>query len=118
MRIDDTTREYYAKVDAGDTEWIVAMFAKEARYRRADADYVGQAAIAEFYREGRKIRGKHTIENLYATGNVVVVQGTFVGQGAKGNPKKVRFCDVWLFQDTCVKLRETYLALGSDYVRE
>ena len=111
--------EYYRRIDAGDVEWVIALFAPDARYLRADEIYDGRDSIAHFYRDGRKIRGSHTLENVVVHGITVFVRGVFDGVGAMQQPKQVSFCDVWQFNRTeQVALRQTYLAIGASYVRE
>jgi ketosteroid isomerase-like protein len=118
MGIKETVEEYYKRVDSGDVEWVIEIFAEDACYQRAEAEYAGKKAISRFYREGRKITGNHTIEEPLVIKDVVVVRGIFKGKGAHGEPKEVRFCDFWEFKDSLVRLRQTYLAIGSDYVKE
>ena len=111
--------EYYARIDANDYDWVTALFAEDACYVRADATYTGRAKIDRFFRDERKIRGSHDIKDIHAVGNEVVCKGEFNGVGARGDERSVRFVDLWYFQaDGQVRLRETYLALGHEYVRE
>ena len=115
----DIARLYYAKVDGGDVDWIVDLFAEDATYRRADAEYEGKAEIEAFYRAGRKIRGEHVLNEIIDQDDRVMVTGEFVGTGVDGAPKRVAFADVWVFDERSrVVERRTYLAIGSDYVKE
>lgn len=109
---------YYQKIDARDIDWVVSMFAEEATYQRAEAAYVGKQAIGDFYRDGRKIQGKHTLSGVIAAAERVVAYGEFNGVGAQNQPVHVGFCDVWTFKDSLVVKRQTYLAIGSAYVKE
>jgi len=109
---------YYKKIDARDIDWVVNMFADQAVYERAEASYAGKKAIADFYTNGRKIQGKHTIEPVIAEGERVVAYGEFNGVGAQNQPLHIGFCDVWTFKDALVVKRQTYLAMGSQYVKE
>lgn len=97
---------------------IVALESFDAVYARADSRSVGKDEIADFYHLNRKINGKHTIDNILEKGISVVVQGIFKGQGADGSLKNMRFSDFWRFDKTLVSTRDTYLALGSDYVKD
>jgi hypothetical protein len=111
--------EYYEHIDAEDTDWVIGIFAVDAVYHRADVTYAGLLAIANFFRNERKIRGRHTLENMWldATLGGVVVTGQFDGLGISGDPRTVGFADVWYFNDaTLVTRRQTYLALGHRYV--
>jgi len=110
--------EYYPRVDRGDLDWVLAMFANDAVYTRADSCYEGKNEISEFYCADRKINGRHTINTIMESGNTVAVQGVFKGQGADGSPKNVRFSDFWQFDRNLVSSRNTYLALGSNYVKD
>lgn len=110
---------YYPRIDDVDTDWVLALFADDAVYYRADAIYAGRSAIARFFCEERKIRGRHTIERMWVdpgSASVVAV-GQFDGQGASGDTRSVRFADVWQFNAAgLVTQRQTYLALGHEYV--
>ena len=119
MQPQDIVRAYYPKVDAGDVEWVINLFAETGVYERADAVYDGKAAIADFYRGDRKIRGRHSLENIVADGDTIIVNGVFEGFGADDSPKKIAFADAWKFDDAGkVASRKTYLAIGADYVKD
>lgn len=111
--------EYYRHVDAMDIDWLIGLFAVDAVYHRADVTYTGLPAIAKFFRDERKIRGRHTLEKMWldAASRGVVVTGQFDGQGISGDPRSVGFADVWHFNDAALVVRrQTYLALGHRYV--
>jgi ketosteroid isomerase-like protein len=113
--------EYYPHIDAVDTDWVIELFADDAVYRRADVTYAGLPAIARFFREERKIRGRHTLEGMWidSPSRSVVVTGQFVGEGIAGDPRSVGFADVWQFNTAMlVARRQTYLALGHRYVEQ
>ena len=111
--------DYYSRVDSEDVDWVLALFAEDAVYDRADARYVGKDAITRFYRGERKILGAHRLETVTATERTVMVNGVFAGVGHDGSAKCVGFADVWEFADTgLIANRKTYLALGSGYVKE
>lgn len=119
VNILNTIKDYYPKVDAGNTDWVIALFAEDGDYHRADVSYMGKKEISDFYQNARKIKGKHTLESIFAEGNTVAVSGVFEGVGADNSPKKIRFADFWTFnQEGLVCERKTYLASGSDYVRD
>lgn len=72
-----------------------------------------------FFREDRKIQGKHVIVGLWShesTGTVFVT-GRFEGTGEHGDVRAVNFADVWHFNRFGqVAERQTYLAFGHAYV--
>ena len=112
-------RDYYPKVDAGEVEWVISLFAEDGNYHRAEASYSGKNEIADFYKNSRKIKGRHTLESILSEGDTVAVNGVFEGFGVDGSAKKMRFADFWTFnRDDLVSVRKTYLAAGADYVRE
>ena len=113
-------REYYRRIDQGDVDWVVGLFASDAVYERADALYDGIAAITHFFAQDRRIRGVHEIESIVAApdAGVVTANGRFVGVGEAGDPRSVGFADLWRFAPSgLIMRRQTYLALGNDYVR-
>lgn len=119
--IRDRIQDYYPRVDACDFDWIVSLFAEDAIYERAEARYAGIDEIAHFFRVERQIRGRHVIADIWsdARARVVWATGLFDGKGALGDARRTRFADMWRFNENgLVERRETYLALGSDYVRE
>ncbi|MGY8985831.1 MAG: nuclear transport factor 2 family protein [Sphingomonadales bacterium] len=119
MNIKQKVREYYSRIDGGDLAWVIALFDKECEYYRADTSYIGLAAIQEFYEKGRKIKGKHSLESVFSDGTKVAVNGVFEGFGGDGSPRKISFADFWIFNGLGrVIQRKTYLAIGSDYVKD
>ena len=116
----ETVREYYRRIDAGDNEWVVRMFAPDAEYQRADSTMRGVEALRAFYVGGeRKIRGVHTMTRLdLSRSGDVLVEGEFRGTGAKGQPVQTGFSDRWRFEGNQVGFRKTTLAQGASYVKE
>nr|WP_298728968.1 nuclear transport factor 2 family protein [uncultured Steroidobacter sp.] len=118
----DLTRkitDYYPRIDRLDTDWVIALFSEDAIYFRADATYSGRTAIARFFREQRKIRGRHTVDRMWTdhSSASVVAVGRFDGEGESGDSRCVRFADVWQFNEAgLVTQRQTFLALGHEYV--
>jgi ketosteroid isomerase-like protein len=112
-------REYYRRIDASDTDWVLALFAPDAVYQRADATYRGAEQLRRFFCVERQIRGSHSLEHLWDIGpNVVAAVGSFEGVGVAGDSRCVRFADIWWFNaEQRVARRETFLALGNSYVR-
>ncbi len=112
--------EYYRRVDQQDLDWIIELFDDAAVYRRAGTTYEGASSIANFFRNERLIRGVHTLRAVMPdkSGSVVTAVGNFSGVGERGDPRDVDFVDLWTFQGAGrVIRRETFLALGSEYVR-
>lgn len=119
MEIAGKVTEYYRRIDQRDINWVLALFAADGRYIRAEHELEGSEEIAAFYCHFRKIQGTHTIDLAVAKDNYVFVRGRFDGFGADHSPKQVSFCDFWSFNDEeKVSLRQTYLALGARYVRD
>lgn len=113
--------EYYSRIDQSDVVWVLSQFSPGAVYERAGVSYNGLDEISQFYRNQRLIRGVHHIDTLTANpaDDLVIVTGRFTGTGYQSDERDVDFADVWHFgADKLVKKRQTYLALGSAYVRE
>jgi len=111
-------REYYARIDANDTEWVLALFAPEAVYERAGREYKGDQELRHFFSVQRQIRGVHEVAQLWHPAvDVVVAVGRFKGFGAAGDDRNVRFADIWWFNESGrIQRRETFLGLGHGYV--
>jgi ketosteroid isomerase-like protein len=117
--IRDIVVDYYPRIDRVETDWVLALFAPEAVYERADMTYQGLPAIDKFFRYDRQIRGTHIIEQLWSDEHsaTVFVTGRFEGQGANGDARGVKFADIWHFNGSGqVVRRQTYLGLGHAYV--
>lgn len=111
MTATEAVRRYYALVDAGDVEGVVACFAEEAVYHRPGyAPMVGRAALATFYGGERVIAdGRHEIDDLLADGARVAVRGRFVGSLKDGSEASVGFADFWVLDaDERAVTRHTY----------
>lgn len=111
--------DYYPAIDAQRIDWVLALFAPDAVYDRADARYDGKAAITDFFSNRRRIRGTHHIETLWATeqDDAVFVTGRFEGVGEEGDARSIGFADVWTFGTPGqVIRRQTFLATGHGYV--
>jgi ketosteroid isomerase-like protein len=111
--------DYYPAIDRVDHDAVLSLFAPDAVYKRADVEYRNLTEIRAFFCEKRQIRGRHTIDRIWADrdGTTVFVTGAFDGQGGAGDPRSVQFADVWQFNDVgLVRERQTYLAMGHAYV--
>lgn len=118
--IRDRIAAYYPAIDRLDTEQVLALFAKDASYRRADMEYRTIEEIRQFFCTDRRIRGQHAIDTLWSDEDrgIVFVTGRFDGVGEAGDQRAVDFADVWHFNpDGLVGRRCTYLALGHAYVQ-
>lgn len=121
MNHSDRIIRYYYDVDRQDIDAVMALFSEDAVYERAGVEYAGKPAIEQFYRNGRLIRGEHTLDRTCYEKDAsrVYVTGQFSGHGANEAPRLVRFTDVWEFdQQDKVRKRETYLAFGHAYVEK
>lgn len=109
----DRVRAYYGQIDRSELDSVMSMFAEHAVYQRADRTYRGKERIARFFRDERRIRGTHLIEEVWQGPVRIVALGVFKGVGESGDPRCVGFTDFWVF-DGCGKVteRRTYLAAG------
>lgn len=111
--------QYYKHIDDNDVEWVMALFDEKAVYSRADSYFEGHDSIKRFFTTERKIRGVHTLDAVWAFDDKVICTGTFNGQGKTGDNRSVRFADYWFFNNKGLVIkRETFLALGQQYVKE
>ncbi len=115
----DIIAGYYPAIDRSEVEQILKLFADDAIYQRADAEYRDLPAIRKFFSEDRQIRGRHVVDGLWVdeASRTVFVTGRFEGQGAAGDARAVGFADIWHFGAAgLVSKRQTFLALGHAYV--
>jgi nuclear transport factor 2 (NTF2) superfamily protein len=116
--LSDLIRKYYACIDGNDIDWVVSLFCEDAVYQRADSRYQGKESIARFFRQDRAIQGRHLVEALWSFDHQVICTGVFVGHGKVGDSRRVRFADFWYFNEAGLVLsRDTYLALGQEYIK-
>ncbi|TSD97284.1 nuclear transport factor 2 family protein [Skermania sp. ID1734] len=104
-------REYYERVDAGDVEGVVNMFAPDAEYQRPGYDpFIGHAALERFYGGQRVIKqGRHTVTSVIGNGGDVAVQGSFAGVLHDGSEVSLRFADFFRVTDGgAFARRDTY----------
>lgn len=95
----------------------MALFSSGAVYHRADMTYAGCAEIETLFRDRRKIRGVHKLDQIWSVGDRVICSGRFDGLGAAGDKRCVGFADFWFFgSDDMVVERRTYLAVGHQHV--
>lgn len=110
--------EYYERIDANDTDWVLSLFSPDATYQRAGVEYRGVQQLRYFFCVQRRIRGTHCIEQVWRIeSDIVIAVGRFDGVGAAGDRRTVRFADVWRFnEERRVSRRETFLGIGHSYV--
>jgi ketosteroid isomerase-like protein len=104
-------RRYYAYVDAGDVDGLVALFQPGAVYRRPGYPAMhGREEIAAFYRAGRKFRtGRHAFTAVLDAGDRVAVHGEFHGELHDGAEMDLRFADFFeVGDDGLFSHRDTY----------
>ena len=112
-------RKYYELIDDQKIDEVLALFSNSATYVRCETTFSGIEEISGFYKNDRKIKGRHTINSLLAVGRNVVIEGNFVGTGVNGEAKNIRFADFFtLNTEEKIETRHTYLMIGSNYVRE
>ena len=112
-------RDYYARVDAGNYNWVVDMFARDAVYDRAGTLLKGHAELREFYFGARKIKVRHQDLKIWDCGPDIFVEGSFSGTGADGTPRVGQFADHWTFNKAGkVTLRRTSLFTGANTIKD
>ncbi|MFT7835804.1 nuclear transport factor 2 family protein [Saccharothrix sp. BKS2] len=104
-------RRYYERVDAGEVDGLLALFAPDVVYDRPGYPVMrGRDALAEFYGGQRVISsGTHTLEQVTAEESVVAVHGEFAGVLKDGSEAKLRFADFFtLAADGLISRRITF----------
>lgn len=107
----DLARAYYAAVDSGDVDAVVACFSADATYRRPGYDpIVGEAGLREFYGGVRVIvSGAHTLDEVVVQGATAAVRGRFAGRLRDGSDSSVGFADFFTFDEAGrIRERRTY----------
>jgi ketosteroid isomerase-like protein len=101
---------YYAAVDAGDLEGLLALFDEEAVYRRPGYPPLeGRGALQAFYASDRIIaEGRHTISRVLVDGDLVATEGSFCGTARDGRPLAIRFSEVFRCASGRIVERSTY----------
>jgi ketosteroid isomerase-like protein len=102
---------YYSKVDAGDVEGLLALFAADAVYRRPGYEPMqGKQSLESFYRGERVIaQGRHEVVTLVAESPRVAVTGSFSGELKDGSQVHLDFADFFTVgADGLFAHRETY----------
>ena len=105
---------YYSFVDAARLDDLLALFSRDIYYKRCRQEIHGIAQMEQFYREQRKLQGKHS--NLHIiddSNNIVVVEGSFDGQ-VGNQPISIQFVDLFFFnKQSKIYERHTYTDQGT-----
>jgi len=118
MQALDVVKEYYARIDAGEVDWVVDLFADACRYDRAGATYRGKPAVRRFYDHERKVKLTHYDLRFWHAGHDVFVEGAFAGHGSDNSPRRGEFADHWTFNEAGrVVCRRTSLFSGAEFIR-
>ena len=107
----DVVQKYYAELDKGDVDEVVALFEVDAEYSRPGyAHMSGRDAIRSFYVDDRIIEsGVHNIESIVSDSRTVAVEGSFKGTVRGGVTVDVEFADFfWPGANGLIKKRHTY----------
>lgn len=107
----ESVHRYYALVDSGDVEGLVALFTEDTVYRRPGYDpIVGQDRMREFYSGTRVIeRGEHQLSEVVVQDRRIAVNGDFTGLLKDGTDVTLRFADFFEVDgDGRFRSRETF----------
>lgn len=97
-------------VDEKQFETMYSLFSPEIVYQRCDHLITGMEAFRDFYENGRKISGTHTIQGTVCAFKSVAVVGEFNGISRDGEVLKASFADVLTFDLRFhIRRRNTYL---------
>ena len=116
MSNDSLIRKYYRLVDAGKFEEMLTLFENRAVYNRAGKTIRGMAQLKKFYNIERKLKGKHTLNNLTTKGNRTIATGTFRGTNGKNQRIKVDFADLFEIKRNLITKRHTYISNNSQLI--
>lgn len=106
----DIALAYYAAVDDGDVDGLLAMFHPDAVYLRGGYPPIeGARALRDFYENVRVIdHGKHTVETVVCEGDAVAVRGRFDGASREGADLAIGWADFFDFDGDLIRERTTY----------
>ena len=78
----ETVRAYYRRVDAGEYEELLALFAADVRYDRPGQGTIeGIDALERFYRSERPLSdGSHDLRTVVVEDDTAAVRGVFSGR--------------------------------------
>ncbi|QWY65341.1 nuclear transport factor 2 family protein (plasmid) [Mycobacterium avium subsp. hominissuis] len=107
----EIVQNYYAEVDKGHVDRVVALFEVDAEYSRPGYTRLrGRDAIRSFYADDRVIEsGVHRIESIVSSSGTVAVEGSFKGTVRGGAEAEVKFADFFSpGPNGLIKQRRTY----------
>lgn len=106
--------DYYKFVDESNIPALLSLFSEDVYYRRCTLELKGMEEFEKFYRKGRSISGKHTIDNIFSGPNdSIVVEGHFDGKWKDGRTLFLRFSDFFFFnKEGKIYKRHTYTDVG------
>jgi ketosteroid isomerase-like protein len=107
----DLVKQYYAEIDNGDLDRVVALFEVDAEYFRPGYEQMsGRDAIRSFYVDDRIIEsGVHTVESIVSDAGTVAVAGSFKGIVRGGTEVEVKFAEFFRpGPNGLIKKRRTY----------
>ena len=109
MSHEETVREYYDLVDAGDYDALAALFAPDVVYERpGQASVEGREQLRRFYEAERPLSaGSHEVHSVAVDGDTVAVRGSFEGL-QDGDRVAFGFADFHEFENGLVARRYTY----------
>lgn len=109
MEPESVARRYYELVDADEYDELVDLFSEDVVYERPGQPVIeGEAALREFYEEGRPLsEGEHELHDVVVDGSTVAVRGTFRGE-QDGEPVELGFADFHEFDDGEISRRYTF----------
>lgn len=116
MGNDSIIRKYYHLVDARKFEEMLNLFSNKAIYNRAGKTIRGMNQLKKFYNTDRKLKGKHTLNNLITKGNKTIVTGTFKGTNGKKQRINVDFADLFEIKRNLITKRQTYISSNSKLI--
>ncbi|MEZ4585043.1 MAG: nuclear transport factor 2 family protein [Gemmatimonadales bacterium] len=101
-------RAMFKAVDASDWDNVDKYFHPDLEYLRPGMDpLLGKAALSNFYRNVRTLRGEHRFDAVVVDGDKGACWGRFVGRNANG-PVDVEFADCYGFKDGLLWRRKSF----------
>ena len=81
-RLRETVHSYYERVDDGDYDGLLALFADDIVYERPGQESIdGRDALERFYRAERPLSdGEHEVLAVVVDGDTAAVRGRFSGR--------------------------------------
>ena len=109
----ERVENYYRFADAQDFDSLCALFDDKVLYQRCERLIRGVEELRKFYKDERKLTGRHTLESLFEDGDKIIVKGTYEGKKHSGEPVHLSFIDYFISdQKGKIIQRQTYLAQG------